>query len=170
MGKRQLTADQLKASADYSADTGEFIWKRRFSKAGKLVRRCGMKAGSVDAYGRIVMRIGGRLYFAHQLAWLYVHGAWPNGVIDHINGIRSDNRICNLRDVSQAVNMQNRRVAKTTHKLGVIGVSWHEAGRKWRARVGVNRREVHLGLFDSVEEASAAYITAKRRLHEGCTL
>lgn len=170
MGKRDLTAQELRQVIDYDATTGVFIWKHRLSSAGRAVKRCGKQAGSVDLYGRIVIRLHGVLYFAHQLAWLYVYGDWPDGVIDHINGNPADNRISNLRDIPQSTNMQNRRFPKAVNPLNTLGVSWHKAAGRYRARLTVDRKEIHLGLFDSVEDAHRAYLEAKRKLHPGCTL
>ena len=170
MGKHTLTADELRQAITYDAETGIFVWKHRLSSAGRTVKRCGKQAGSVDHYGRITIRLRGVLYFAHQLAWLYVCGKWPEYVIDHINGQPADNRFCNLRDVTQTVNMQNRRTASACNPLKVLGVSWHKGAGRFRARVFVNSKEHHLGLFDTIEEAQSAYVEAKRRLHAGCTI
>lgn len=170
MGKHTLTSEELRQAITYDAETGVFVWKHRLSSAGRAVKRWGKQAGSVDHYGRIVVRLRGRLYFAHQLAWLYVHGKWPDNVIDHINGNNSDNRFCNLRDVPQVVNMQNRRTASINNPQNVLGVSWHKGAGRFRARVTVNSKEHHLGLFDTIEAAHHAYVEAKRRLHPGCTI
>lgn len=170
MKKAALTADALRLALHYDPESGVFVWRHRLSSAGRAVKGCGKIAGALDAYGRVVIRLCGQLYFAHQLAWLYAHGKWPDNVIDHINGNRSDNRLTNLRDIPQSVNMQNRRSPKAGHSLKTLGVSWHEGAGRYRARLTVNRKELHLGLFDTIEAAQAAYISAKRKLHKGCTI
>lgn len=88
--------------------------------------------------------------------------------LDHINGNRADNRIANLREVPNAVNCQNKRAPLPKNKTGFLGVTRDAHG--FRAAVMLNRRQHHLGRFDTAEAAHAAYVEAKRRLHEGCTL
>lgn len=88
-----------------------------------------------------------------------------NMVVDHINGDTLDNRACNLRHVTVAENCQNLQRAKTTSKTGVIGVNWHKKTKKWRAQIRLNRATIHIGYFDSIKSASAAYLAKKRDLH-----
>ena len=117
--------------------------------------------------GYIVVGVRSHDYAAHRLAWLYVHGVWPVHEIDHINGVKSDNRICNLRDVPKAINSQNKR---TTSKniSGLRGVSPSYKG--WQARIVVDGASKYLGKFPTKEAAHAAYIDEKRRMHEGCAI
>lgn len=130
-------------------------------------RKLGL-AGAINNLGYRLIGIVGKKYRAHRLAWLYVHGAWPTGEIDHINGIRDDNRIENLRDVSNRVNQQNRRKALKSGSTGLLGVSPTKRG--FKAAISLNKASRYLGRFDTAEEAHAAYVDAKRELHEGCTL
>jgi hypothetical protein len=130
--------------------------------------RAGDVAGTVNNNGYRLIRVGDGRYRAHRLAWLYTHGAWPTGEIDHINGIRDDNRLANLRDVTVSVNQQNRKRAASNGSTGLLGVSTAKA--RYRAAIALNGRTTYLGSFDTAEEAHAAYVTAKRELHEGCTL
>lgn len=89
-------------------------------------------------------------------------------IIDHINGDASDNRLANLRCVDAFVNAQNIRAAKRTSSTGAIGVSAHKNG--WRAQISTRGKNYQLGIFATLDEARNAYIEAKRRLHEGCTI
>jgi hypothetical protein len=112
-----------------------------------------------------------RKHLAHRLAWLYVHGVWPTHQIDHINGDHSDNRIANLRDVPPRLNKENLRKAQRNNRVGVLGVRALIGGApRWTAGICVDGERRYLGTFYSLDEAQAAYLKAKRALHEGCTL
>lgn len=108
---------------------------------------------------------------AHRVAWAHFYGKWPEHTIDHINGDPTDNRISNLRDVPHALNMHNQRNA-ARHNLSskLIGAHWHKAGQRWRSNITVGGVTKHLGLFDTEQQAHDAYVSAKRRLHKGCTI
>lgn len=110
----------------------------------------------------------GRCYKAHRLAFLSMTGEWPTGEVDHMDGDRLNNRFGNLRDVSHAVNLQNRRNATSRSESGILGVqkNWN----KWYAVITTNGQSKNLGGYATPEEASAVYLQAKRRLHEGNTL
>lgn len=104
----------------------------------------------------------------HRLIWVYAYGQEPEGVIDHINGVKTDNRLANLRDVPQRVNMQNQTRAHRQSSTGVLGV--FPAGRRFISKISVDGLQRELGRFDTTAEAHAAYIAAKRQLHQGNTL
>jgi hypothetical protein len=166
LGKEQsmtISAEYVRAALNYSPETGLFTWKT----AGHL-RRVGAAAGGKRARGHLEIRVGGKQHKAHRLAWVYVHGVWPPHDIDHINGDKADNRLCNLRLADDQLNAENIRVARSTNKLGVLGVKSHYG--KYQARIRVLGRAIHIGTFDTPETAYAAYVEAKRRLHAGCTL
>lgn len=163
-----LTVDALKAVLSYDCDTGKFTWQGR---TGQGARFNGKVAGTVHSSGYTHICLFGHLYKAHRLAWLYVYGDFPKQDIDHVNGKRDDNRICNLRDVSRSVNAQNQRAAQSHNSTsGLIGSSWSVSHKKWAASICVSRKLKHIGFFDSAEEAHAAYLTAKRSMHIGCTI
>jgi hypothetical protein len=122
----------------------------------------------MHAYGYQLVCVDGHKYPAHRLAWLIAHGVWPDGQIDHINGNRADNRLENLRDVPRAINAQNQRRAPKNSASGFLGVSRHN--NRWRARITIDKRTVRLGTFDTPHQAYAAYLSAKRQLHDGCTI
>jgi hypothetical protein len=134
--------------------------------AGLVYGRQGRPVGSVRKSGYVFLNVGhgedGKSFAAHRVMWAAVNGPIPDGlVIDHINGVRSDNRISNLRAVTESVNCQNRRTAK--------GASLHRCG-KWQAYLTINGRGVYLGLYETEGEARAVYLAEKRKHHEGCTL
>jgi hypothetical protein len=114
------------------------------------------------------MNIDRKNYLGHRLAWFYVNGVWPVGDIDHINGNRSDNRIANLRDVAVSINRQNLGRATSRSKTGRLGVFFNTHGLPFRAAIHIHGRQIHLGNFATVEDASAAYVEAKTLLHAGC--
>jgi hypothetical protein len=100
---------------------------------------------------------------------LYVHGAWPLGVVDHKDGDRANNAIGNLRDVPNKTNCENRRAANKNNAIGLLGVRRHTSG-KYEARIRVDGQLMYLGLHLDAETAHAAYLAAKRIHHEGNTL
>lgn len=112
----------------------------------------------------------GKKYAAHRVAWFLHYGSWPKNQIDHINGNPSDNRICNLRDVTGSVNMQNLRVPRRDGTSGYLGVTWNKQAKKWKAQIRVNGEKKFLGYFLDAKEAFEAYLNAKRKWHEGCTI
>lgn len=154
---------KLKEYLSYNPETGVFSC---IKPSGK--RRVGDRVGVVNGG---YLQIGFALYRdrAHRLAWLYVHGEMPK-VIDHINGNRLDNRLCNLRNVTQQENVQNYRVIPKHNSTGYLGVSYYKAGKKFSACVSNNYKKIHLGYFDNPEIAHQAYLTAKRKLHTSCTI
>jgi hypothetical protein len=168
----ELTAERLRELVHYDTASGVFTRLKVATKFGTTSahrRYTGRKLGTVDKRNNTVqIGIDGRVYFAHRLAWLYVHGKWPENEIDHINGDQTDNRLCNLRDVTRSVNMQNRRKPMPGTKSGYLGVEW--SGTSWRARIKKNKVRYELGCYPTPEEAFEAYLKAKRRLHEGCTI
>lgn len=172
MAKVDLTAQRLRELLDYDAQTGVMRWRQRPASsfgsfpayASFLAKRCGCVAGSLKRDGYIHITIGGKAHAAHRLAWLHVTDNWPARTIDHINGNRSDNRLTNLREVSQAENNQNVRF-KGLPPSGARGVSWVEGKKRWRATISVNGKVRHLGLHKTIEAAEAAYIRAKAIHH-----
>lgn len=164
--RNELTAARLREVLVYDQDTGVFTFR---------VTRGPMKAGDQAGYvrpdKRVSIHVDSYLYRAHRLAWLYMTGEWPVGEIDHLNANPTDNRWSNLRDVSGTVNKQNMRAAPASKKHSpLFGAHWCKQLGIWKSSIKVNGRAVHLGVFASDIEASNAYIDAKRRLHEGCTL
>ena len=103
----------------------------------------------------------------HRLAWLYMTGDWPECGVDHRDGNRANNAWINLREATQAQNLQNLRAAKRTRgrTSSKLGVCWHSGAEKWRATIKANGVVRHLGLFDDEDSAHRAYIAAKREAH-----
>lgn len=170
MAAANLTPERVRELLHYNPETGVFVWLKTRSKKVPP----GSVAGGVNkVHGYNQIKVDGIKLPAHRLAWLYVHGYWPNQ-IDHINGARADNRLSNLRDVTPQVNAQNvHKPRRDNKKSGLLGVGFgnkHRGPKKWTARVTVEGRRVLIGYFYTPEEAHAAYLSAKRRLHTGCTI
>jgi hypothetical protein len=168
-----ITQDELKAFVEYKKETGEFIWKTRtvdMFESDYFCRRwntryAGNISGCLNSQGYWIMTINGNKYRRSRLAWLYVYGKFPELVIDHIDGNRSNDSITNLRDVSERVNHQNVIAPRIDSKSGYRGVSWSSAANKWQAGIRINGTRLYLGLFDSPESAGEAYISAKKKYH-----
>ena len=161
--RKPLTADRLKELLTYEPVTGIFTRRKRTCSRVWV----GMVAGNITNKGYVKICVDSFPYLAHRLAWLYITGAWPL-TIDHINGVRTDNRFINLRSVSNAINAQNVFSARPHNKVGVLGVT--RAGKRFSAALNLNRRRIYLGVFDTAEEAHTAYLSAKRVMHPGCTI
>lgn len=162
----QMNAELLRSILDYEPATGVFRWKRPVSKWSSV--KVGAIAGHQDKSGYCYIKVADVRYSQHRLAWLHVHGEWPTGEVDHIDGNRGNNAISNLRDVTHQVNSQNHRTHYATSTTQRLGVTRH--WNKWRAAIRVGGKSTHLGLFDSPDAAHQAFLNAKRQLHEGNTL
>lgn len=169
MAATTLTAARLREILYYDPDTGVFTWH----STGRG-RRLDRGAGNVTVHGYMHICIKQERYFAHRLAWLYVHGDWPADQIDHIDGDKLNNRISNLRAVTGETNRQNIHGPSSNCRSGYLGVSEMKnpnlVTRKWKAQISINGATCYLGTFDSPELAQAAYLGAKRAVHPGNTL
>jgi hypothetical protein len=157
----RITQAQLHSFLIYDQDIGHFYWRRLTSYRSRL---SGKLAGTIGIDGYTRINICGRPMVAHRLAWLYIYGTWPKEQIDHINGHRSDNRLCNLRLATRHENMRNSR-RKITNKSGLKGVSWSRECAKWRACITRDGKSVHLGLFHDKFAAYDAYCKAAIKAH-----
>ncbi len=149
-----LTQARLKELLSYDAETGLFVWKKRGGKCVPGAVICGK-----DKDGYIRVQLDGKFYQVHRLAFLYMNGALPDGLVDHENLRKSDNRFSNLRVVNHSQNNQNKPLT-SANKSGFKGVHWHAVAGKWKSAIKVNKKSIHLGLFVNKEDASAAYLRA----------
>lgn len=167
MATQNLTAERLRAALQYDPETGTLVWRE---SNGRRAYK-GAAAGGKCPKGYITISLDGGRYKAHRLAWLHVHGIWPEGQIDHINGAPGDNRIANLRDVDVSTNQQNLRRARSNNRQsGLLGVRKMSKTTRWWATISVNGGRIYLGSYATPDEAHQAYLTAKRKLHKGCTI
>lgn len=163
--RSRLTAERLRELFDYDPLTGIFTYR-----VATLRKAVGSVAGSPHPGGYIQFTVDGRSYLAHRLAWLYVHGVWPDPECDHEDTVRTHNWIANLRQATKSQNMQNQRRPHKGNTSGFLGVCWNAAKGKWSAQIKVGKRNSTIGDFDQPEQASAAYIERKRQVHERGTL
>lgn len=156
-----LTKNELALRLRYDPASGHFYWINPASRAVKPGQLAGRKTN--NGYRQIMVE--NVRYQEHRLVWLWVHGTFPEEEIDHINGIRDDNRVENLRAATKAQNQQNIGSARRHGKSGFLGVSYH-AGNRWRAQIRVDGVKYYLGLFPTPEAAHAAYVKAKADKHQ----
>jgi len=156
-----LTQAELKRQLHYDPDTGIFTWIAR--KYGK--NRIGTEAGTRNKLGYVYIWVNNQHHCAHRLAWIYMHGQCDSQMqIDHINQVKHDNRISNLRLVTNQQNLFNTS-KKQNNKSGWLGVHYSLSKRKYVAAIKVNYKRIYLGSFDTAEKAGQAYLSAKSELH-----
>jgi hypothetical protein len=155
--RTKVGAERVRELLIYDPQSGVFTW--RINRTGKAL--AGTVAGALDSDGYRQIRIDGRLYLAHRLAWLYVYGRWPRTDLDHVDLDRDHNAIDNLRPCSQSENNANTRV-RSDNILGRKGVTYDATRRKYRARIRKHGRLYHLGWFELIEDAAAAYVAAAK--------
>lgn len=170
-----ITQEYLKQCLTYNPETGQFTrlerprqffktegswktWNARY--AAKPAGFKHTKKSERTSYIRI--GIDGKTYQAHRLAWLYIYGTWPKNQIDHIDGDGANNKLENLRDVTNRENGINRKT-QINNTSGVTGVSWHKAANKFRAQIKINGKNKHLGYYTTLEAAIAARAAANER-------
>lgn len=155
MKENRITQQQLKEVLDYNETTGEFTWKVTRSNRAKKGKVAGYKNGQ----GYWCIKVFGAKYLTHRLAWLYVHGEWPEQEIDHINHDRADNRLCNLRPATRKENSRNAGL-RSNNTSGKTGVSLVKHSGRWKSSI----EGIHLGLFDDFGHAVIARDAAERAL------
>lgn len=169
MTEPKVTAASLREMLNYDPATGQFFWRERSADRFESPRRhnnwnaryAGKSAGGLDKHGYLVIRIERRIYFAHRLAWLWVHGEWPERHIDHINRVRFDNRIRNLRVVTNAENNKNQSL-RSSNRYGTPGI--RKRGNGFEARITSGGITTQLGTFESLASAISARRTAAASL------
>lgn len=150
-----LSQAELKALLDYNPETGLFTW-----------RHDGKTAGTPTAEGYIAIRLLGRGVLAHRLAYFWMYGQWPLDQIDHVNRIRDDNRLINIRPATAHQNSLNRGVT-TRSKSGYKGVFWDKNRQTWKAVITIDGRKHQIrGKFRTAVEAHYAYARAARLHHK----
>ena len=148
---------------EYDAATGVFRWLTDGGR-GRMRFYAGDAAGGVSGEGYLRICVNGRRYYAHRIGWFLYHGRWPRGEIDHINGIKHDNRISNLRLASRSQNNQNVR-RRSDNLSGYKGVYFESGRGKYHAQIRAGGQFLYLGRFTTAADAHAAYCEAAARIH-----
>lgn len=162
------TIEYLRQRLRYCSDTGKLFWIYKnlddFSDRdhGRIwnSRFAGNEAGTITKIGYRKIKIDGVVYSAHRLCWAIHFGEHPSGQIDHINGIKDDNRISNIRVVTHAENCKNKSKTKF-NTSGVVGVSWSKNVKKWRAQIKVDQKAISLGHYEHFDDAVKARKSAE---------
>lgn len=159
--KEYPTAKEIAGWLRYEANSGKFYWIKTNSNRVHI----GSEAGSIAGSGHRQIKINRKVYLAHRLAWIVCYGPIPYGMlIDHINGVRDDNRISNLRLATLSNNQHNQRI-RNDNTSGFKGVSRETRSRKWRVQVKTNGLNKHLGYFNCPTAAMFAVEKAAQELH-----
>jgi hypothetical protein len=162
----QINQSELKSLLYYDPEAGYFMWL-----VGFRTRKVGDIAGCRRKdTGYVVIKIHGKSYFAHRLAYLYMTGAFPPDTTDHRFGEKDDNRWEMIRPATNGQNRQNIRQATRLNKSGLIGAHWNSAAERWQSSIGINGKRVFLGYFANAVDANRAYLAAKQALHPYQTL
>ena len=128
-----------------------------------LIRKVNGRGAGVHHTGYKIFRVDYRQYREHRLIWLYVHGKVPK-FLDHIDGNKQNNNIDNLRKATKNQNQHNT-ILSSKNTSGVKGVSWNKQSQKWRARIKLKKKEIHIGNFTTLKEAEFAIRKAREKLH-----
>jgi HNH endonuclease len=158
----EITAQQLRDALNYDPITGVFSWKTKRGR-GCHVRDAGSVAGTKTRGGYWAIQLDGRYYYAHRLAWLHVHGHWPQAQIDHRDLDRANNALTNLRCATNAENKRNSR-PHADNASGRKGIYLHVSGL-WHATIMTEGTRQSLGYYRSPEAAHAAYTAAAIEQH-----
>lgn len=153
--------EKLNELLRYEPETGLIYWRVSL-KGGRAT--AGAVAGYMNCRGYIKITVGGKCLLAHRVAFALTRGWWPENEIDHINGIKSDNRIINLREATKRQNEANKGVSKSSC-TGLKGVSFRKSRNKFVARISNGEKRRFLGLFDTAQEAHEAYCKAAKEMH-----
>lgn len=164
------SCDFLRECFRYDADTGIMHWKERpvhhfpseREQKGLNKRYAGKVAGVISTYGYLTSNLLGRRVMIHRAAWIMTHGDIGMFQIDHINGIRTDNRIKNLRVVDNQENHKNMKLF-STNTSGVPGVSWDKRTRRWRVQIRHCGKWIYLGRFECFQDAVVARSVANEK-------
>lgn len=158
--QKKLTHKRLKELVDYDPESGYFSWK--FGRPGASM---GVRCGTVKKAGYTILTLDRTLFRAHRVAWFFVHGEWPKDEIDHINRMRSDNRLANLRIADRSKNGFNKPV-RSDSKIGVKNVSYDQETGVYYVRLVIDKKPFNFGGFATIGEAAACAATERLKHHQ----
>lgn len=157
-----ITASELNDRFIYNPKTGELSWRpRKYSKGYSGVRP-GKKAGWMSPQGYCKITINTKQYFLHRIVWMMVYGKFPDRLLDHIDGDKTNNRLSNLREADFSQNCANRKI-QSNNVTGLKGVSLNHG--RWVAKIAFRGKRYHIGSFPTREEAYKAYLDRAHQLH-----
>lgn len=159
--KQELTHELLISVLDYDPEAGTFTWRLPI---GGHVRMGAVVRGCPDQDGYLRVRLFGRGYRFNRLAWFHMMGEWPRGVVDHKDGVVTNDKWSNLREATFQQNAANRR-AQDRNKSGFKGVFWCSGTKAWRAQIANNGKSRDLGKFPSPEAANDAYVAEAEKVY-----
>lgn len=164
--ENELTHEELTRILSYNKETGIFTWREKTCKCVVIGKIAGNR-NKVSDY--IEIKIRGKQYKAHRLAWFYVHGVWPENLIDHKDTIRHHNWISNLRESNHSLNAQNHQKPNITNRSAsnVPGVKYRAERKKWRVSLTINKKETYFGHYDTQLEAESVCLEMRRKHYEG---
>ena len=158
----ELRYEEVARLFTYDRDSGVLYWRWRVNNRVPKTLEAGAQNKS---NGYLYVKVHGRRYLVHRVVMLMRYGFYGEGLeVDHINHVRNDNRLVNLRFVTHGENMRNKSVSSKS-TTGVTGVDFSKAHKKYRARIRVNREFIHLGIFETLEEAAAARAEANLKFN-----
>lgn len=152
-----MNIDTLKSLLRYDPNTGLIYW---IAKGKGMIKK--KAAGTLLHSGYLGICIGPKRWQVHRIAWALHHGAWPKDQIDHINGVKTDNRACNLREATNSQNGKNLGLSKA-NLSGIKGVSFETYTGRWKATIRVDGKSISIGRFDSIEQAALARKIAEQK-------
>lgn len=162
----EVDVKYLRAALRYDEETGTIWWRHRDDCPRKWNTRYAHTQAFNTLHGRgyLIGAINGRLFPSHRIVWAMHYGKWPDGEIDHINGVKTDNRIGNLRTATRSENEWNKG-KQTNNTSGLKGVSFCKRTGRWQAQIQHKGKQIHLGRFTTPEDAHAAYCEASKKYH-----
>jgi hypothetical protein len=172
----KISPKELKLLLSYDPLTGVLTWRERtpdMVRNGMRISSIGCSIFNAKYSGKSALinlsingyfkgRVLGNYLLAHRVSWAIHYGIWPSNTIDHISGERTDNRIANLRDVTQSKNLRNASL-RGDNTSGVCGISWHKGSLRWRAKITANGRQLDIGYYRDFNDAVRARLRAEEK-------
>lgn len=157
-------SDYIRQELSYCPESGLIKWNHQPLKGRRRGKYCGQIRN--DGYVKFSLKVNGKehSFVAHRVAWFLYYGDWPDKEIDHINQVKSDNRLSNLRLATRSQNMCHTNT-RSNNKSGFKGISFKKDCNKWESKIMLDGKYYYLGLFKTPEDAHEAYCIAAKKLH-----